>query len=138
MHSYAVDAARFYFRPHPSSTLDIVSEFGDWLSYLPEHIEPYSAGLAITVANTSFSADCWEMGVPLACYVGASDLNMSPIYGKQGAVFFSCPEELHSIIKKFPCLSFEENSSRQIFNCNTGFSKWTSLLDELGETNELS
>jgi surface carbohydrate biosynthesis protein (TIGR04326 family) len=138
VHSYAADAARFYFRPHPSSTLDIVLEFGDWLSYLPEHVDPYSAGLAITVANTSFSADCWEMGVPLACYVGVSDLNMSPVYGKQGVVFFSCPAELHSIIKNYPNFSFEEHSSRQIFNGNTGFAKWTSLLSEPGETNELS
>ena len=101
VHSYAADAARFYFRPHPSSTLDIVLEFGDWLSYLPEHVDPYSAGLAITVANTSFSADCWEMGVPLACYVGVSDLNMSPVYGKKGVAFFSCPAELHSIMKNY-------------------------------------
>lgn len=137
VHSYAADAVRFYFRPHPSSTLDIVLEFGDWLSYLPEHVDPYSARLAITVANTSFSADCWEMGVPLACYVGVSDLNMSPVYGKQGVVFFSCPAELHSIIKNYPSLSFEEHSSRQIFNGNTGFAKWTSLLTELGETNEV-
>lgn len=138
VHSYAADAARFYFRPHPSSTLDMVLEFGDWLSYLPEHVDPYSAGLAITVANTSFSADCWEMGVPLACYVGVSDLNMSPVYGKQGVAFFSCPAELHSIIRNHSSISFEEHSFRQIFNGNTGFAKWTSLLSDPGETNEIS
>lgn len=137
-HLYATDTARFYFRPHPSSTLDVVREFGDWLSYLPEQLDPYSAGLAITVANTSFSADCWEMGVPLACYVGVSDLNMSPIYGKEGVIFFSCPAELHSIIKNYSSLSSDKQVSRRIFNGNSGFAKWTSLLSDRGETNEFS
>lgn len=122
------DDLEFYFRPHPSSCMDITSKYGKWLSYLPDGEDPVRAAMVITVANTSFSAECWEMGVRLACYVDVSDLNMSPLYRRQGVSFFSCPSELYSIIKRVDNLEHRTTFKSQIYNSNKGFTKWENLL----------
>ncbi|KJZ15949.1 hypothetical protein TW85_03440 [Marinomonas sp. S3726] len=117
-----------YYRPHPSSRLIIPNLYNSWLKRIPDNYDLISALLVITDANTSFAADCWEMGASVACFVEPSSLNMSPLYGQESITFFSHSKKLHELINYHMNSAREFNKPKPLFNTNKGSSKWLTII----------
>ncbi|RDL44039.1 hypothetical protein DN730_10405 [Marinomonas piezotolerans] len=119
---------RVFYRPHPSSQLEVPGIYLNWLETIPKEYDLSRARMIITDANTSFAADCWERGLPLACYVERASLNMSPIYGKAGVLFFNDPIDLGEYLGKHFPGSDSERPTNSLFNSNEGCRGWFNIL----------
>ena len=122
---------RFIFKPHPACTVSLKEFKGLNIRILDEPLEDLLQDCSIAISSnvTTAALDAYFKGVPVACMIDSSKLNLSPMLEIDANVFVKTPQELVAkILKSFQESEIKNIDVRSFFELDSSLPRWLNFI----------
>ena len=127
------DNTRFIFKPHPACPIRLSKFKGIRITISEEALEDLLQHCTIAFSSnvTSAALDAYFRGVPLACMIDPTKLNLSPMLEIDKTVFVKTYKDLTTkILRAMDIKSRDERDPSNFFELDPSLPKWLSLLNK--------
>jgi surface carbohydrate biosynthesis protein (TIGR04326 family) len=119
-------------KPHPSCPIDL-TEYPNIRMPMSISLEAIfklltECDVAYASAITSAAVDAYCAGVPVVSVLDPNNLNLSPLRGREGALFASTPEELSRALISAVSVRRTTEIKENFFNLDLNLKRWKKLL----------
>jgi surface carbohydrate biosynthesis protein (TIGR04326 family) len=124
---------RFIVKPHPACPIPLNALRGIRASISEESLEDLlqNCDLAYSSNVTTAALDAYFRGVPVACMIDPSKLNLSPMLEIDDSVFVKTPQELAAkILQAINSKSSSRRDPSNFFELDASLPKWLDLINK--------